>query len=40
MSVLDGTHALEFTLLDNDGRQPKAHLSFLWRSKFISPPNS
>ncbi|CAF0734110.1 unnamed protein product [Adineta steineri] len=26
MSVLDGTHALEFTSLDNDGRQRKAHL--------------
>lgn len=26
MSVLDGTHALEFTALDNDGRQRKAHL--------------
>lgn len=26
MSVLDGTHALEFTSLDTDGRQRKAHL--------------
>jgi len=26
MSVLDGTQALEFTSLDNDGRQRKAHL--------------
>ena len=26
MSVLDGTHALEFTSLDNEGRQRKAHL--------------
>ncbi len=30
MSVLDGTHALEFTLLDNDGRQRKAHLCLFY----------
>jgi hypothetical protein len=36
MSVLDGTHALEFTSLDNDGRQRKAHLClFCGKVKFI-----
>lgn len=35
MSVLDGTHALEFTSLDNDGRQRKAHLC-LFCGKVIS----
>jgi hypothetical protein len=35
MSVLDGTHALEFTSLDNDGRQRKAHLClFCGKVKF------
>lgn len=35
MSVLDGTHALEFTSLDHDGRQRKAHLC-LFCGKVIS----
>lgn len=36
MSVLDGTHALEFTSLDHDGRQRKAHLC-LFCGKVIIP---
>jgi hypothetical protein len=40
MSVLDGTHALEFTSLDNDGRQRKGHLClFCGKVKFYSYEN-